>query len=266
MGTTMTVGQGNGAAGNELAQTLGRLARSLQSERDTDTMLGDLVAAAAIQIPGVDEAALSIVQARRKVVSHNATGALPQQVNALQSEVREGPCLDAVFRERVVRIPDMAAETRWPTFSRRAAAAGVGSMLSFQLWVEADNLGALSLYARSPHAFDEESEQIGLLFVSHAAVAMAGAAMQDQLTQSVDARDLIGQAKGILMERYRIDALKAFALLVRTSQHTNRKLRDVAAELTLTGQFVPAGAPRITDPEPIADRGETSSAGPADAS
>jgi hypothetical protein len=142
-----------------------------------------------------------------------------------------------VFKERIVRVPDMGSETRWPKFARRAAEAGAASMLSLQLWVEGDNLGALNLYGRRPNAFDEESEQVGLLFVSHASVAMAGAQKRDQLAAGLATRDLIGQAKGILMERYQIDAQRAFALLVKVSQHHNRKLHDVAAELTTTGHL-----------------------------
>jgi GAF domain-containing protein len=228
---------GNGAGDNELAQTLSALARSLQSEHDTTTMLKDLVTAVVLQVPGADEASVSAVQARRRVVAQLPLSPLAERLDTLQGEVGEGPCLDAVFEQRVVRVPDMGAETRWPAFAHRAAAAGVGSMLSFRLWVEGDDLGALNLYARQPNAFDEESEQIGLLFVSHAAVAMASAQKQDQLGEAVEARDLIGQAKGILMERYGLDALRAFALLVQTSQHTNAKLRDVAAELTFTGEL-----------------------------
>lgn len=230
-------GAAGGAGGNELAQTLSELARSLEAEDDTEQMLVELVAAAVAQIPGVDEGSISVVRSRRDVISHSPSGDLPARVDALQAETGEGPCLDAVFEERVVHVPDMRSETRWPHFAARAAEAGAASMLSFQLWVEGDSLGALNLYGRETHAFTEESEQIGLLFVSHAAVAMAGAQKQDQVLARLDARDLIGQAKGILMERYKINALKAFALLVRASQQTNRKLRDVAAELALTGQL-----------------------------
>jgi ANTAR domain-containing protein/GAF domain-containing protein len=230
-------GAAGGAGGNELAQTLSALARTLEAEDDTERMLGDLVTAAVAQIPGVDEGSISVVRARRDVVSQSPSSDLPERVDALQAEVGEGPCLDAVFEDRVVHVPDMRTETRWPHFAARAAEAGAASMLSFQLWVEGDNLGALNLYGREAHAFTEESEQIGLLFVSHAAVAMAGAQKQDKLLASLDARDLIGQAKGILMERYKIDSLKAFALLVRASQHSNRKLRDIAAELALTGEL-----------------------------
>ena len=85
---------------------------------------------------------------------------------------------------------------------------------------------------------------MGLLFVSHAAVAMAGAQKHDQMVSGLATRDLIGQAKGILMERYQVDSQRAFALLVRTSQHTNRKLRDIADELVTTGQLV--GTPQAS--------------------
>ena len=230
-------GAAGGAGGNELAQTLSALARTLEAEDDTERMLGDLVTAAVAQIPGADEGSISVVRARRDVVSQSPSSDLPERVDALQAEVGEGPCLDAVFEDRVVHVPDLRTETRWPHFAARAAEAGAASMLSFRLWVEGDNLGALNLYGRETHAFTEESEQVGLLFVSHAAVAMAGAQKQDRLLASLDARDLIGQAKGILMERYTIDSLKAFALLVRASQHSNRKLRDIAAELALTGEL-----------------------------
>ena len=230
-------GPAGGAGRNQLAQTLSALARTLEAEDNTSLMLNDLVAAAVAQIPGVDEGSISVVRARRDVISQSPSSDLPKRIDALQAETGEGPCLDAAFRELVVRVPDMRTESRWPHFAARAAEAGAGSMLSLRLWVEGDDLGALNLYGRRPNAFDEESEQVGLLFVSHAAVAMAGAQKQDQLIGSLDARDLIGQAKGILMERYKVDAQKAFALLVRASQHTNRKLRDVAAELAMTGQL-----------------------------
>lgn len=235
-----------GAGLNQLAQQMSALARSLEAEDLTDTMLANLVAAAVAQIPGVDEGSISVVTGRRDVTSQSPSSDLPERVDALQAEVGEGPCLDAVYQERLVRVPDMRTEQRWPRFARRAAEAGAASMLSIRLWVEGDNLGALNLYGRRPNAFDEESEQIGLLFVSHAAVAMAGAQKKDQFAESVATRDLIGQAKGILMERYQIDSLKAFAVLVRVSQSSNRKLRDIAVELANTGQFDQTGpaAPR----------------------
>ena len=158
-------------------------------------------------------------------------------LRALQTETGQGPCLDAAYEHETVRVPDIAQEQRWPRFAARAAEAGVGSMLSFQLYVEADDLGALNLYSHHPDAFDDESEQVGLLFASHAAVAFADARKLDQLSRAIDSRDLIGQAKGILMERYSIDATQAFRVLTRVSQNTHRKLREVAEDLVRTGRL-----------------------------
>ena len=220
-----------------LAEQLGELARSLEAEDDADAMLDELVAAAVQLVPGAQEGSLSVVTGRRQVRAQHATGELPEQVDALQSETGQGPCLDAVYEEQTVRVPDLGHEQRWPEFSRRALEAGAGSMLSFQLYVEGDNLGALNLYSRQAGAFVDESEQVGLLLASHAAVAFAGAQKLDHLHRAVDSRDLIGQAKGILMERYQISADQAFRLLVRISSTAGRKLHDLAHELASTRQL-----------------------------
>ena len=123
-------------------------------------------------------------------------------------------------------------------------------MLSFQLYVERDNLGALNLYSRQPNSFDDDSEHIGLLFASHAAIAFADAEKVRHLVLAVSRRDLIGQAKGILMERFRISADQAFSLLIRVSQDNNRKLFDVAEELTETGYLERSGADASGDVDP----------------
>lgn len=121
--------------------------------------------------------------------------------------------------------------------------AGVASMLTIQLFVDGDTLGALNLYARTPRAFEDESEHIGLLFAAHAAVAFAGVRKQKQLAAGMATRDLIGQAKGRLIERYDLDGDQAFKVLTRASREANRKLRDVAEDIALGKQF-----PRRSDP------------------
>lgn len=229
--------QGTTEGLDRLAEQLGQVARTLEAEDDPDQVLAEVVAAAVELIPGAQEGSLSVVTGRKDVTSHHPSSDLPARVDALQTELGEGPCLDAVFQEQTVRVPDMARDERWPDFARRASEAGAGSMLSFQLYVEGDNLGALNLYSRESNAFDDDSEHVGLMFAAHAAVAMADARKIQQLHQAVAARDVIGQAKGILMERFKITADQAFRVLVRTSQHNNRKLRDVAEELAGTGQL-----------------------------
>ncbi len=223
---------------DSLAGDLSKLARSLQDQRDPHETLVAVVAAAVEMIPGVDEGSISVVLARKEVSSTAPSGDLPARIDRLQVETGEGPCIDAAYEERTVRVRDMSTETRWPTFAPLASKAGAASMLSFQLYVEAENLGALNLYARRPDAFDDESEHVGLLFASHAAVAFAAAQKQQNFGQAVATRDLIGQAKGILMERYKVTADEAFGLLVSASQQRGRKLREIAAELTETGELI----------------------------
>jgi len=155
-------------------------------------------------------------------------------VDALQDETGEGPCLDAIYDQATVLVADMATETRWPRFAARAAAAGAMSMLSLQLYVDGDNLGSLNLYSRHPRAFDAESEHVGVLFASYAAIAYDTARTRSQLTRAVDTRQLIGQAQGLLMAREHLSADQTFALLVRTSQHQNTRLRDLAERLVTT--------------------------------
>jgi transcriptional regulator with GAF, ATPase, and Fis domain len=230
---------------NQLAEDFGDLARSLEEHDDPDLLLAEIVAAAVAMVPGADEGSISVVTARSGVGSQAPTSDLPAQVDALQEVTGQGPCLDAAFEQQTVRVADMASEDRWPEFARQASEAGAASMLSLQLYVEGDNLGALNLYSRTRGAFDDESEQVGLLFASHAAVAYAGVRKEAQLAKAVASRDLIGQAKGILMERYKISAERAFLVLTRVSQQTNRKLHDIATELARTGTVpgIPAPPP-----------------------
>lgn len=220
-----------------LAEQLSDLARDLQEEEDTDALLADIVHAALELIPHVTAASISLVMGRRTVHSQAASGEIPQLVDALQSTTGQGPCIDAAYEERIVRVPDMGHEERWPDFAKAAYDAGARSMLSFQLFVRGDNLGALNLYGDNVNVFDEESEQVGLLVASHAAVAFSDAQEINQLNQALDTRDVIGQAKGILMERFKITAQQAFQVLIRASSETNTKLRDVAEHLTGSGEI-----------------------------
>ena len=230
----------SGGVSGELATRLGELARDLQHEDDVDAVLSGIVQAAVQLIPGAAEASISVVTGRKKVQSPVATGDLPRRVDALQSSKGQGPCLDAAYHDRVVRVPDLSTDTRWPAFCRGAVELGARSMLSIQLFVEGDRLGALNLYGAQPGAFALESEQIGLLVAAHAAVAFADSEKIGQLNEALVTRQIIGQAEGILMERYKITAQQAFLVLTRASSSSNRKLREVAEDLTSSGEITTA--------------------------
>ncbi|MGR7025970.1 GAF and ANTAR domain-containing protein [Geodermatophilus sp. URMC 62] len=219
-----------------LAEVMGRAARRLQEEHgDVESTLQAITAAAVGVVPHVEECGISYVVGRSRIEPRASTGDLPLQVDALQGRLGQGPCLNAVWEQEVVRVDDVAADDRWPEFARQAVELGAAAMMCFRLFVEGNRLGALNLYAGRPGAFDDESQDVGHLFAAHAAVAVAGAEHEENLRAGMGRRDVIGQAKGILMERHKLTADQAFGVLTRVSQEMNRKLFDIARELTETG-------------------------------
>jgi len=219
-------------AAHALGAAMGELARALQHEHASEHATLDAVTAAAVgAVPGAEHASISLVVRGKTVESRAATDPLAERMDARQTELGQGPCLDAVWEQESVHIPNMAAESRWPRFTAAAVEAGIGAMLCFQLFVADAKLGALNLYASRAGAFDEEARFTGLMFATHAAVAITGARQEETLSAALAHRDIIGQAKGIVMERFHLDAPRAFALLTRLSQTENIKLRDIATQL-----------------------------------
>lgn len=221
----------------DLAGQLSELARTLQQEQDIDATLAAMVHVALELIPGAAAASISVARARRTMTSHAASSELAAIVDRLQEEHGEGPCLDAAYAETIVRVPDFGHEDRWPSFAPAAAEAGAKSMLWFQLYTDERDLGALNVYGSEAEVFTTASEEAGLLVAAHAAVAFADAQHISRLHQALTTRDLIGQAKGILMERFKITAQQAFVVLTTVSSRSNLKLRDVAEQLATTGTF-----------------------------
>jgi GAF domain-containing protein len=222
---------------NVLAERLGALSRDLQTKENVAATLSAIVRAATSTVPGARYASISTVVRRREVHTQAATGDLPRAVDQAQYDTGQGPCLTSLYQQQTVRLADLSTEARWPDFAARAKEVGLRSMLAIQLYVAGEDLGALNLFSTEPDAFTDESEQVGLVFASHAAVAMAGSLELEGLQTALGTRDLIGQAKGILMERYKINGQEAFRLLVLASQDTNIRLTDVADHLVRTGEL-----------------------------
>lgn len=217
------------------ADLLAHLARDLDSEIEPARMLQRIVEAAVCDVDGADHAGIMLLQ-HGALTTPAATDDRVRLIDEEQYDAREGPCLQAAIdRTEIVRVDDLASDSRWPTFAERAVGHGVASMLSFQLYARDNNLGALNLYANKPAAFDDESAHIGALLATHAALALAATRTEANLRNALQTRDMIGQAKGILMERFKIDQGPAFELLVAISQHSHRKLRGIAGDLTSTG-------------------------------
>jgi transcriptional regulator with GAF, ATPase, and Fis domain len=222
----------------DLPTMLGRIARELDSQPTLDETMRSLLTAAIDAIPGAQAGGITEVHARgQKVDVRYASDDLVVDLDSAQEELGQGPGLDAAYLHRTVRVDDFETEHRWPRFAERARARGAGSMLCLQLYVQGDDLGALNMYSREPRAFDDESEEVGLLFATHAAIAFAGMKREQQFHVGISSRDVIGQAKGILMERFKLTPDQAFTVLTKASSETHLKLRDVAEALTGSGEL-----------------------------
>lgn len=226
----------------ETFTTVQRLARALHvPSGELRPTLEAIVRSAVRTVPATDDAGLILVR-RGRLDPIATTGERPSTLDELQRRVHEGPCYDAAAEQKTVIVTDLQHDTRWPALRAAAADLGVVSMVCVPLWVESRTTGALSLYSRKAGAFDEADLAWAELFATQAALALADAQRTDQLRTALASRDLLGQAKGILMERIRIDADTAFDLLTQASQTTNTKVRDVAEHLVRTGELLSPGA------------------------
>ncbi|HEY5335251.1 MAG TPA: ANTAR domain-containing protein, partial [Mycobacteriales bacterium] len=195
---------------------------------------------AALAAAGIAEHAGITLLNRGKFTTRAASSDLPPRVDAIQYELGSGPCVDAVLDDAVYRSGDLRTDTRWPQFGYRAATeVGVNSMLAFRLFLEDDDtLAGLNFYSTVPDAFDGNARMTGSVFATHAAIAMAAASRHEHLThleQALEHSREIGIAVGILMTRRLLTSDQAFDLLRMASQHTHRKLRDIAADVGHTG-------------------------------
>lgn len=219
-----------------LARQLSELAREMQAETTTDALLERITHSAVAEIEGADFAGISLIEGGN-IRTRAATDSLIEKLDHEQYRLEDGPCISSLRDEMTVRCDDLENEQRWPRFAAEALETGVRSLLCVQLFVEGDNLGALNLFATTPDAFTDHDESIALLLAAHAAIALKGSTVESNLRIALESRDTIGQAKGVLMERYKISALEAFNLLVVASQRSHIKLRDVADALAATGEL-----------------------------
>jgi hypothetical protein len=240
---------------SESGDRLAAIARSLGAEKsELDTVEKALGVAVEI-IEGCQHAGISLVRGGRRIETPAATSRVAEEGDRLQYELNEGPCLDSIAFEETIRCPDLLTETRWPKWAPRVARElGVRSMLCFQLFTTVRSLGALNLYSESTDAFDLQDQAIGLNLAAHIAVALAASREIDTRNVAIVNRTVIGQAEGILMQRYDIDAPRAFSVLKRVSQDTQTKLVTVAAELVRTRRIPDFDVDELREPTAPGDR------------
>lgn len=220
---------------DSLPRLVAEAARALQAEADSSDTMNLAVTLAVEVVHGAEDAAISLVHRSRTVETPAATSERALKVDEIQYELGQGPCLSAIWDEEVVSCPNLEAEDRWGDWAPRTVReTEIRSMLSFRMFTQKDRVGALSLYSTQPHAFTGVDVESGISLAAHTAIAVVTARHDENMDIALDSRSLIGQATGIVMVCYDIDAVRAFAVLKRISQQTNVKLHEVAAELTRT--------------------------------
>jgi GAF domain-containing protein len=167
-------------------------------------------------------------QEELQVETAAATDPLVEELDQIQIQCGEGPGMEVLSDRMTIRVVDTQLDRRWEAWAREVASHGVRSVLVARMSTGSGDVGTLNLFNTEPDAFDADDEAVASILARHAAVALASARRAENLWLAIDARKLVGQAQGILMERFDLSADQAFAVLLRYSQNKNLKLRDVA--------------------------------------
>ncbi|PYE17366.1 GAF domain-containing protein [Williamsia limnetica] len=219
----------------DLAGALAELARTASDKPELEDTLRVVTTTAVELIRGAETADVLTISRRREFRSHAPTSDLPIRLDSVQEELGEGPCVDAAFGERIIHSDDLTTDQRWPRFRPSAREAGVRSSLSFQLYTGSGALGALNLFSSTAHAFSPADVEVGLMLATHAAVALHGIRKSEHFESALASRDVIGQAKGMIMERFAVDAVRAFELMRKLSQDSNVPVVKIAEQVVERG-------------------------------
>ncbi|MSW71049.1 MAG: ANTAR domain-containing protein [Actinobacteria bacterium] len=214
---------------------LAEAAREMQDDDSPKEAMERAVQIATKIIPGCHAAGICVVHRGERIDTHAASDDLVRRIDALQHELSEGPCLDALRKDHTVVSDDLATDARWPSWGPQVVdQVGLSSSVSYRLYSTDKDLGALNLYGTEASAFTSEDIADGLALAAHVAVALAAAQEVEHLEHAMRGRTVIGQATGILMERFDLAPERAFSVLSRMSQQKNVKLRAIADEIVTT--------------------------------
>ncbi len=194
-------------------------------------------------VQGCDHAGITLVH-HAIIESGAASDSVVDDADAILHELRGGPCVDlARSQDRLVYIADLTRDSRWPTWALRAAVElQVGSLLAVRLYTHERSYGALNLYADHGHAFSADDFDVAVQLAAQLAVAIADGQEIEARGRDLNDRTILGQAQGILMERYGMGSAQALAFLRRAAQDSNRELSVVAHRLVVT-RDIPEGGP-----------------------
>jgi GAF domain-containing protein len=221
---------------------IGRLGGLVLGHQDHEGVLTEICTIAVNALPPVEGASVTTYESGRPATVA-ASDDWANQLDELQYVEHEGPCLDCARTGTVFRIRDMADETRWPHYAKRALELGARSSASLPLSSEGQVVGALNIYARKPDVLDAEVVSLAEVIAAHAALSFQVATaffghrdLAEQLKRAMASRAVIEQAKGIVMAQRRVTVDQAFDLLKAASQKDNVKLHEIARRVVETGE------------------------------
>jgi GAF domain-containing protein len=220
---------------SDFAQSVAEAARTLHQSRSLDETLQAIVEVACNSVPGFDQVGIATLERQGKIRTRAFTGALVRRLDELQYDLREGPCSAALQGDDAMSVSSLRREQRWPEYVPQALAVGVRSQMAVKMHLDHGTLGGINFYSTSSDDVSADAQALARLFATHAAIALGHAHERETLHKGLLTRKVIGQAIGILMERYEMNEDRAFAFLVRASSHKNIKLRAVAQELVDEG-------------------------------
>jgi len=194
------------------------------------------------------EASLTVRRRHGRFETVGTTSELAAELDQTQYELGEGPCLEAAAKHDVFRSDDLGTDPRWPRWGPRVADRGVRSMVAVRLGNGAEVLGAVNLYSHDYRAFDDNDLDVAMVYAIHAANAIRAARLVTGLQTALSTRHQIGAAQGILMERYGLSVDRSFEVLQRYASRTNKKLRDVAAQVVEERRLPGPERTRTIDP------------------
>jgi len=209
-----------------LSQSLAIAASTLDGPIDVGELLHLICLAAIDNVPGAEYAGITLADRHGKLETPAATHALVHQVDALQYQFNQGPCVDAVRGRWQARSDDLTVDARWPEYGPLAADLGILSQMGIELFDEPGLIAGLNLYSSKVGAFDDDTVEAAMLFAIQATHTLGRVMTQKQLTDAMTTSTTIGRATGVAMQRFQLSADRAFELLTRVS-----RVHDVTIEV-----------------------------------
>jgi GAF domain-containing protein len=236
---------------SELSDLFAEIGAELSVDDAADLVLRRLTDLAVRRVPGAEFAGITVGRAGMRFQTVAATDDIVFQTDAIQYALSTGPCVDAIVDNTRYNAPDLRSDARWPEFGKRAVEqTGIVSMLSLRLYFETDRglIAGMNMYSRTPDSFNASSETVALLLATHGALAAARADAQEKarnLLIALENSREIGIAMGVIMATQKVTRDQAFDLLRIASQHTHRKLSELAGAVADTGVLpdVPTARP-----------------------